>query len=64
MTHDECKAYAAALLVEHAGDVELLSVYEMFEQHGPDGCGDEISDEDAGKVFDLVATANITVHWT
>jgi hypothetical protein len=57
MTDDELKDYATTLLLEHARDVQYLSIFEMAEEH----LGEEISDEDAEKVDKLMAEATITV---
>jgi hypothetical protein len=58
MTPDEHRQYAATLLLEHAR-VEFMSVYEMAEEHLEDA--DEISDEDAKAVHDLIGEAVVTV---
>lgn len=59
MTEDELRAYATDVVLDHARDIERLSIYEMAE----DNIGHEISDEDAKKVLDLCRTATVTVSW-
>lgn len=59
MTEEELKDYATALILEHARGFEYLSIFEMAEEHA----GQEISDEDAGKVSALVDRATITVEF-
>lgn len=61
MTGEERQKYATALILEHARDVEYLSVLEMAEQHA--GVA-EISDADARTVHDLIAKATVTVEWS
>jgi hypothetical protein len=60
VTDDEIREYATTLILDHARDVEYLSIHEMAEQHAPSG---EISDEDARKVDDLITKATVTVSW-
>ncbi|WP_116051901.1 hypothetical protein [Amycolatopsis palatopharyngis] len=60
MTPDELRDYAATLILEHARDVEYLSIHEMAEQHLDAG---EISDEDAKTVADLIGKSDITVDF-
>jgi hypothetical protein len=60
MTPDERREYAATLVLEHARDVEYMSVHEMAEEHLEGG---EISDEDAKAVHDLISKATVTVSW-
>jgi hypothetical protein len=59
MTDEELKDYATDLILSHARDVEYLSIFEMAEEY----TGGEISDEDAGKVNDLMCKATITVEF-
>ena len=62
MTPEELQDYAGHLVLEHARDVEFLSVFEMYEDYaGEDDA--EISDEDARKVLDLIREADITITW-
>ena len=64
MTDEQIRDYAVALIEEHATDVEWLSVFEVWESYQPrelpDG-DEEISEDDAVKVHDLVRGAKITV---
>lgn len=60
MTDDEIREYATTLILEHARDVEFLTIHEMAEEHAPGG---EISDEDAKKVDDLITKATVEVSW-
>lgn len=59
MTADERRGYAAKLMLEHARDVEFLSIFEMAEEHA----GREIDVDDAQEVADLIIRATITVSW-
>lgn len=59
MTDDEIREYATTVVLDHARDIEGLSIYEMAE----DNLGHEISDDDAKKVLDLCQTATVTVSW-
>lgn len=47
MTKDELREYAEALIVEHARDIEFLSIFEMAEEHAPGG---DITDDEAREV--------------
>lgn len=60
MTEDEIKDYATEVILEHARDIEYLSVFEMVDQYTD---YDEISDEDAKKVMDLIDKATVTVEF-
>lgn len=60
MTDDEIREYATTLILEHARDIEYLSIHEMAEEHLEGG---EISDEDARKVDDLITKATVEVSW-
>lgn len=60
MTPEEQREYATALILEHARDVEFLSIFEMAEEHAPGG---EIEDADAHAVDKLIASATVTVSW-
>lgn len=59
MTDEELKDYATDLILSHARDVEYLSIFEMAEEY----TGEEISDEDAQRVDDLMCKATITVEF-
>lgn len=66
MTPDEQRAYAEHLILEHARDVEYLSVHEMYEEFAVDRGYDnhaELSDAEAGAVHDLIGLAAITITW-
>lgn len=54
----ELEEYATTLLLEHARDVEYLTVHEMAEQH----LGREITDEEAKTVHEMVVRAELTVN--
>jgi hypothetical protein len=60
MTEQELREYATTLILEHARDVELMTIIELAEEHAPSG---DISDNDAERVSDLIGTATITVSW-
>ncbi len=60
MTPEERRDYAATLILNHARDVEYLTVHEMAEEHTESG---EISDEDAKAVHDLISKATVTISW-
>lgn len=60
MTKDELRQYAETLILEHAQDVEFLSIFEMAKEHAP---GAEISDDEAREVADLITQATVTVSW-
>lgn len=49
--------YAVEVVLDHARDVERLSIYEMAE----DRLGREITDDEANTVLDLVRTADVAV---
>lgn len=59
MTHDELRAYAATLLLDAAGQVDYLTIFEASEELA----GGHISDEDAQQVDQLMTQATITVSW-
>jgi len=61
MSPEEQHEYAATLILQHARAVEFISVLDMAEEH-LDGA-DEISEEDAVAVHDLIAKAEVTVTW-
>ena len=60
MTPDEQRQYAATLLLANARDIEYLTVHEMAGEHLD---SDEISDEDAKAVHDLIGQATVIVTW-
>lgn len=60
MTPDEIRAYATTLILDHARDVEYLTIHEMAEEHLDGG---EISGDDAKAVSELISSATITVEW-
>lgn len=51
---EELKSIAVAVIEDHARDVEFLSITEMFE---------DLSDEEAEQVYDLIRSARIEVTW-
>lgn len=59
MTDDELRDYAATLLLDHARNVEYLTIFEMAE----DELGGEISEEDGRKVSDLINEATVVVSF-
>lgn len=60
MSPEELRQYAETLLLEHARDIELLSIHEMAETYAPGG---EITDAEAREVDDKLAKAMITISW-
>ena len=60
MTKDELRQYAEALLLEHARDIEFMSIFEMAEEHAPGG---DITDDEAREVDSKLAKASITITW-
>lgn len=62
MTADQIRAYAKALLIEHAKEVEYVSIHECAEE-SPHVPGGEIRDDDARAVSDLIASATVTTTW-
>lgn len=62
MTEQERRDYAAHLVLEHAREVEFLSVHEMWSEYVGDEDA-ELSEEDALAVHDLIPTSSITVSW-
>lgn len=61
MTPDEQRQYAATLILEHARNIEYMSVFEMAEEHLEDA--DEISDEDGRAVHDMISKATVAVSF-
>jgi hypothetical protein len=62
MTEQQLRDYATEIILDHARDVERLSIYEMYEDWA-DEDGNEISDDDAQKISRLITEADITVSW-
>lgn len=60
MTDEEIRDYAATLLLDHARNVEFLTIHEMAEDNVEGG---EISDEDALKVDTLIREATVAVSF-
>lgn len=60
MSPEELADYAATVILEHARNIDLLSIHELAEQHLDAG---EISDEDAKTVADLITKSDITVSF-
>lgn len=54
---DELRDYAAQLMLDHARDVEHLTITEM----APDHLGRDLTDDEITAVADLIATAHITI---
>ncbi len=52
------REYATTLILEHARNIEFLSIFDMAEEH----TGAEINEADANKVSDLISKATITVE--
>lgn len=61
LTNEQLREYAEFVIKDHAQDVEYISIYEMFELWAEDD--EEISDEDALTVRDLIPQAKVTVEW-
>lgn len=59
LADEQLRDYAIDLIVDHASDVEWLSIFECFEEWS--GGKDEISEEDAARVDELIRGAKITV---
>ena len=55
---DALRQYATTLILEHARNIEFLSIFEMAEEHA----GTEITEAAANKVLDLIQTATLTVE--
>ncbi len=60
MSPDELRAYAETLILEHAREVEYLTIHEMAEDHAPGGT---ISEDDARAVDGLIRRASVTISW-
>lgn len=68
MTDEELKAYAEHLIQQGAEDVSWLTINEVYDEYidstGNGGRGfNEIADDDARKVSDLISSAKVTVTW-
>lgn len=67
MGDEKLKAYARYLLVEHARDIEGLTVYEMADDYfeGAEGFDPEegLSNEDMRKVRGFIEKAIVTVDF-
>lgn len=61
MNDEELREYATALIVDHAQDVEYLSIFEMWEEYSGDNL--EISEVDVCKVSELIGRAEVVVSW-
>lgn len=59
MSPDELRDYAATLILDHARNVEYLTIFEMAE----DELGGELSEEDGRKVSDLINEATVVVSF-
>lgn len=59
MTESLARAYAVRLITDHAKDVELLSVFECWDDFTGEVSG--ISEDDAKRVHDLIGRAKVTV---
>jgi hypothetical protein len=59
MTPQELRDYAEALILDHAQDVEYLSVHEM----APQCIGHDIDGVDARAVHDMIGKATVMVSW-
>ncbi|GAB3472111.1 hypothetical protein [Actinophytocola sediminis] len=59
MTPNQLREYATTVILDHARDVEFLSIVEMAE----DQLGHAIEVEDARAVAKLITKATITVSW-
>lgn len=53
----ELREYAAEIILEHARDIEPLSIHEMADEF----LGREIGDDEAAIVLDLIDRADVTV---
>lgn len=60
MTESELESFAAALIHAQLEDVDYLGIYEAYEEYGN---GEEISEDDARAVYDLMLSAEVTVTW-
>lgn len=60
MTDAQRREYAETIILEHAQEVEYLSIFEMADQFSPTG---ECTDADARAVSELITRATVTVTW-
>jgi hypothetical protein len=60
LTDQQIEDYARELILDHARDVEYLSIFEVWDDHSP---GVSISEPDALRVHSLIQQATITVTW-
>jgi hypothetical protein len=60
MTDEQLREYATTLILDHARDIEYLTIFEMADEHCEGG---EISDEDAKRVDDLITKATVIVSF-
>lgn len=60
LTEQELRDYARTLIEEAATEVERLTIYERAVDLLPQ---EEISDEDAHRVRDLIGHSTVTVHF-
>lgn len=60
MNEEELRDYAETIIMEHAMDVDWLSIFEMAEAFTNAG---EISQEEAERVLELINSADIVVSW-
>jgi hypothetical protein len=58
LTDQQIEDYARELILDHAKDVEYLSVFEVWDEHSP---GVSISEPDALRVHSLIQQAVVTV---
>jgi hypothetical protein len=59
MTPEEQLSYAKELILSHAKDVEFLTIHETYEYKHDE----ELSNEDAFAVDELIRAAKVTVEW-
>lgn len=60
LSDEQRREYAVTLMLEHAREVEFLTIHEAAEDQAPGGV---IDDVDALAVADLIAKADITITW-
>lgn len=61
LTEEEKYDYAEHLILEHATDVEFLTVFEAADQYFGLGDDEELSDEDGRDVNQIIDRAIVTV---
>ncbi len=59
MTPEEIREHATNLILDHARDVEFLSIAERLADHGIDDLGDHI----AQVIAEAIREATVTVEW-